>query len=850
MARELTIVVTAETRTAEAAMKRLDASFEAAEKNVKEFEQSLAKAEQTKAKATTAADGLTSAIKRYLTVGAILGAVKATTDWASALSDLSAKTGISTTMLQKLQIAAGDSGITVERMATAIQMMGDRLASGDKSALSALKALHLSFETIRNQSPDQAFLTIAQAVGKIEDPMQRAKVAADLFGRSGLDLTRLLNGQFVKAVEDATTASDESVQALDDMGDSFTRLWTSGKQLLATVLAPMAPVLNGIAQAAGYAAQGIGNLYNKIPSGFGALGAFSGARKAYDAIFGGTGPLPTTPAGPGVTTGAGYTATGMTETDISLAIKDLSQQTKNTTARQKRLEQATEDAAQALWAQAQMAQQLAKSTGWLAGFPGGQWQPPTGGWNGGGGGLFTTQLTNNSWGGIFSPFGMGNAMGYAGFQPTQVPGGGGVNWGGLLSGGLTAGLPWLSQLITGGSSQAQVGGTVGGIGGGLLGTLFKGASGALGAVAPFMGPILGMIGGLIGKLFGPSEGRVASQERGAWIQSLGGNEAFNDLFRNAQIAPDEAARLTNQLMSATSREGVKAAQDAINAAIARNNALLTEQAAIEAQIVDLEAQRKALADSLVPTYQQIVDLSAKYGLSLEGLGQQVAQLGTTTTFTTLINDMETLFRAGADVGGVLSGMSDEISALVQQSIKMGTTIPENMRPFIEELIRTGQLLDENGQAITDLSQLKWGDRVQTQAELVNAAMEKLDETLKGLTDRLAEIVDLLANRIPAAAQTDIPTVIVPWKYERIGDGTPGEDRDAGRGDVKPYASGGLVMRPTYALLGEAGPEAVIPLSRLRGRSSRPIVVQVALDGRVLAESVVRELPELLPGFGV
>jgi hypothetical protein len=54
---------------------------------------------------------------------------------------------------------------------------------------------------------------------------------------------------------------------------------------------------------------------------------------------------------------------------------------------------------------------------------------------------------------------------------------------------------------------------------------------------------------------------------------------------------------------------------------------------------------------------------------------------------------------GADIGGVLSTMADEISTLVQTSIRMGTEIPENMRPYIEELARSGQLLDENGEKI-------------------------------------------------------------------------------------------------------------------------------------------------------
>ena len=63
------------------------------------------------------------------------------------------------------------------------------------------------------------------------------------------------------------------------------------------------------------------------------------------------------------------------------------------------------------------------------------------------------------------------------------------------------------------------------------------------------------------------------------------------------------------------------------------------------------------------------------------------------------------------------------------------------------------------------------------------------------------------------------------------------------------ATGGLVTRPTMALIGEAGPEAVIPLNRAPGASplgplgggSMSITVPLVVDGRVLAEVTASEL---------
>ena len=77
--------------------------------------------------------------------------------------------------------------------------------------------------------------------------------------------------------------------------------------------------------------------------------------------------------------------------------------------------------------------------------------------------------------------------------------------------------------------------------------------------------------------------------------------------------------------------------------------------------------------------------------------------------------------------------------------------------------------------------------------------------------------------------------------------------------VRALASGGLVTRPTLAMLGERGREAVIPLERMEaftggdgatGGDRRPVVINVRLpDDTLLVEYFVRRTPEVLEALG-
>lgn len=112
------------------------------------------------------------------------------------------------------------------------------------------------------------------------------------------------------------------------------------------------------------------------------------------------------------------------------------------------------------------------------------------------------------------------------------------------------------------------------------------------------------------------------------------------------------------------------------------------------------------------------------------------------TAAEIINDFDLLIRGGADVGGVLFGMQEEISQLVADSKRFGTAIPENMKPWIEELLRAGLLTDENGVKLTSLEGIKFGEPVKTEFEKITDALgdliAKMDAFVNAIADATAD----------------------------------------------------------------------------------------------------------------
>jgi hypothetical protein len=246
----------ADLNKAEAKAKGLGGTFGAAGREAKAFGGHMGDAGKTAAGSmdgvSRSLGGVGKAIVAAFSVAAIAGAIKQYADFTGQLTDLSAKTGLSTTALQKLGYAAKMNGGDVETAASAASKLGRNLVEGDKSALAGLKSLGLSVEDLRKQGPDQMFFTVADAIAKIPDPLAQSALAVRLFGKSGADVLPMMKGNLSETAAEAErlglVLDEKMVAAGDELGDTLDTLKLSGSVLIAQVLTPLVPVLTSVAR--------------------------------------------------------------------------------------------------------------------------------------------------------------------------------------------------------------------------------------------------------------------------------------------------------------------------------------------------------------------------------------------------------------------------------------------------------------------------------------------------------------------------------------------------------------------------------------------------------------------------
>lgn len=139
------------------------------------------------------------------------------------------RTGLTTKEVQQLSYVAGQSGNSIDELVGAIGQMQNRLASGDDSAVGALKKLNINFKELMAASPAEQMGMIATEIAKIPDPAVRAQVAMDLFGRSGIAILPTLISDFKGLAAAAPVMADDTVKALDSAGDALGRFGLSIK---------------------------------------------------------------------------------------------------------------------------------------------------------------------------------------------------------------------------------------------------------------------------------------------------------------------------------------------------------------------------------------------------------------------------------------------------------------------------------------------------------------------------------------------------------------------------------------------------------------------------------------------
>jgi tetratricopeptide (TPR) repeat protein len=312
----------------------------------------------------------------------------------------------------------------------------------------------------------------------------------------------------------------------------------------------------------------------------------------------------------------------------------------------------------------------------------------------------------------------------------------------------------------------------------------KGA--ALGAAFGPWGALAGAVGGAIVGAFQKAE-QAINKTRAAFVEAAGGLDKLRDKATAAGVTIDALLQAKNakqyeaaikdlndafkdyeeELKKVAKLEEVigdrftklqGAIGDASGAMSDSMRDAIRQLSQLPGVSKDVAAALQSLADDTKPNFEELTKIAKDYGIELENLGPKFQQAHISDEALKLITNFENLRNAGADVGGVINGMADEINKVVQDSLKFKVDIPENMRFMIEALINSNQLFDEQGNLIKDIADLKFGAPVETEADKIVKAIEALGDILKllpGIADKAASgIQDALNNIHP-------PTIYVP-----------------------------------------------------------------------------------------
>ena len=148
---------------------------------------------------------------------------------ADEMTNLSERTGLSTTALQKFKLAGDLVGVSVEEVAKGAGKLQKALGEGSIQTAKAVSALGLSLSNLRNASPEKQLATVLEALKGVGNQSEKTAIAMTLLGKSGASLGPL--AEALEKIEGLTGAiiSPEDIQAADDFGDSMATLWNEVK---------------------------------------------------------------------------------------------------------------------------------------------------------------------------------------------------------------------------------------------------------------------------------------------------------------------------------------------------------------------------------------------------------------------------------------------------------------------------------------------------------------------------------------------------------------------------------------------------------------------------------------------
>jgi hypothetical protein len=184
---------------------------------------------------------------------AAFAATKKLADYGAEIYDTASATGVAAETIQGMGYVFEQAGGSATSFQGALRGLNTfmRLAQqGGKEQMDTLQALGLTYADLAGKEPGDVFFTLAEAVGRVDDTMQRNIYSATLFGQrysqqvnAVLEQTggqiRALSDEFI---ESGRALSTEQIDKLKEFSNVMTDVTFAVKSFLADALVPMLPV--------------------------------------------------------------------------------------------------------------------------------------------------------------------------------------------------------------------------------------------------------------------------------------------------------------------------------------------------------------------------------------------------------------------------------------------------------------------------------------------------------------------------------------------------------------------------------------------------------------------------------
>lgn len=213
--------------------------------------------------------------------------------------------------------------------------------------------------------------------------------------------------------------------------------------------------------------------------------------------------------------------------------------------------------------------------------------------------------------------------------------------------------------------------------------------------------------------------------------------------------------------------------------------------------------------------------------------------------------------AGKETGaGFLDGLRSQVKGIVDYAAKIQTLLDKNLSKdalaqvlasgaeagsvIADQLIAGGQAAIDETNALVDSANAA-ADKVglnaaskwyQAGVDSATATVNGIQAELDLLTPKLMAKMDAIAAKMKRTVSID---VVVNERVNKIV---------ASVGGIPKLADGGIVNKPTLALIGEAGPEAVVPLSKMNAGGGGDVNINVTgglATSAEIGQSVVNAL---------